>query len=93
MIAAGVKAMMTGPAIVPAMDTEMPSSLSPTTINYLRKLLGFSGLVVSDDLEARATLRTNFDARPPPQWQPSSPNRTRCCLPPTGRWTKPPWRY
>lgn len=35
-IAAGVRAVMTGPALVPGMDAVMPSSLSATTIAALR---------------------------------------------------------
>jgi beta-N-acetylhexosaminidase len=60
-IAAGVRAMMTGPALVPAMDPVLPSSLSPTTIRALREDFGFAGLVVSDDLDAAATLRGERD--------------------------------
>jgi beta-N-acetylhexosaminidase len=56
-IAAGVKAVMTGPALVPAMDPVLPSSLSVATIRTLRKEFGFTGLIVSDDLDAAATLR------------------------------------
>lgn len=60
-IATQVRAIMTGPALVPAMDPLMPSSLSATTIDYLRRDLGFSGLVVSDDLDAVGTLRGQRD--------------------------------
>jgi beta-N-acetylhexosaminidase len=56
-ISAGAKAVMTGPALVPALDPVLPSSLSPATIAALRSDFGFSGLVVSDDLDATATLR------------------------------------
>lgn len=59
-IEARVRAMMTGPALVPALDPEMPSSLSAKTIASLRDL-GFSGLVVSDDLDAIGTLRGQRD--------------------------------
>ncbi len=60
-IAAGTRAIMTGPALVPAMDPAMPSSLSQPTIASLRDKFGFSGLVVSDDLDAIATLRGQRD--------------------------------
>jgi beta-N-acetylhexosaminidase len=60
-IAAGVRAVMTGPALVPAMDPGTPSSLSGTTIRYVRETLGFRGLIVSDDLDARSTLRNDRD--------------------------------
>lgn len=60
-IAAQVRAIMTGPALVPAIDPLMPSSLSATTIDFLRRDLGFAGLIVSDDLDAVATLRGQRD--------------------------------
>ncbi|WP_119299974.1 glycoside hydrolase family 3 N-terminal domain-containing protein [Dongia deserti] len=56
-IAARVHAVMLGPALVPAVDPKEPSSTSRTTARMLRKGLGFRGLVVSDDLDAKATLR------------------------------------
>ncbi len=59
-IAAGTRAIMTGPALVPGMDAAMPSSLSAPTIRALRDL-GFAGLVVSDDIDAQGTLRDQRD--------------------------------
>jgi len=56
-IAAGVGAVMLGPALVPAVDPKEPSPTSRATAQLLRERLGFRGLVVSDDLEAKATLR------------------------------------
>lgn len=56
-IAAGVGAVMLGPALVPAIDPREPSSTSRATAQMLRESFGFRGLVVSDDLDARATLR------------------------------------
>ena len=56
-IAAGIGAVMTGPALVLAMDASQPSSLSRVTIATLRRTLGFTGLVVSDDIDSPATLR------------------------------------
>lgn len=56
-IAAGVGAAMLGPALVPAVDPKEPSSTSRTTAQMLREGFGFRGLVVSDDLDAKATLR------------------------------------
>nr|AYJ09251.1 esterase [uncultured bacterium] len=55
-INAEARAIMTGPALVPGMDPVMPSSLSAPTIGRLREM-GFTGLVVSDDLDAIGTLR------------------------------------
>ena len=52
-----VEIVMTGPAIVEALDPENPASLSPAIIGLLRENLGFPGLVMSDDLDAPATLR------------------------------------
>ncbi|WP_323033993.1 glycoside hydrolase family 3 N-terminal domain-containing protein [Paracoccus sp. (in: a-proteobacteria)] len=59
-IAAGARAVMTGPALVPGMDAVMPSSLSVPTIAALRGL-DFTGLVVSDDLDAIGILRGQRD--------------------------------
>ena len=55
-IGAGVAAVMTGPALVPAMDQD-PSSRSAATVARLRGEFGFTGLVVSDDIDAPATHR------------------------------------
>ena len=53
-IAAGVKAVMTGHLIVPALD-ELPATLSRRILTgLLREELGFDGLVVTDALEMRA---------------------------------------
>ncbi|WP_244119343.1 glycoside hydrolase family 3 N-terminal domain-containing protein [Burkholderia gladioli] len=57
MIAAGVKAVMAGPALVPAIDDVEPSSTSRETLAYLRGPLAFDGLVISDDLDAPGILR------------------------------------
>lgn len=56
-IQAGVRAIMTGPALVPAVDPECPSSRSEKTINMLRRDFGFTGIIVSDDIDAVAMLR------------------------------------
>ncbi len=53
-IAAGVRAVMTGHLLVPALD-ELPATLSPRILSgLLREELGFDGLVVTDALEMRA---------------------------------------
>ncbi|PUA18435.1 glycoside hydrolase family 3 N-terminal domain-containing protein [Glaciimonas sp. PCH181] len=56
-IASGVKAVMAGPALVPAIDALESSSTSKNVINLLRNDLGFSGLIISDDLDAPSILR------------------------------------
>lgn len=56
-IANGVEMIMVGPAVVEAFDTKYPASISPKIIDMLRGKLGFKGIVMSDDLDARATLR------------------------------------
>ncbi|MFB9124102.1 glycoside hydrolase family 3 protein [Paraburkholderia dipogonis] len=56
-ISAGVRAVMAGPALVPAVDAEEPSSTSPQTLSFLRGKLAFDGLIISDDLDAPGILR------------------------------------
>ncbi|WP_246752805.1 glycoside hydrolase family 3 N-terminal domain-containing protein [Sinorhizobium sp. BG8] len=56
-IEAGTKAIMTGPAPVVALDAENAASTSPAVIGLLRERFGFGGLIVSDDLDAPATIR------------------------------------
>jgi len=54
-IAAGVASVMTGHLLYPELDEERPVTLSPTALGkLLRDELGYSGLVVSDDLEMKA---------------------------------------
>ena len=43
--------------IVSAFDAEKPASISPTIIGLLRSDFGFKGVVMSDDLDSRATMR------------------------------------
>lgn len=56
-IEAGTKAIMTGPAPVAAIDRNNSASTSPAVMAMLRSQFGFNGLIVSDDLDAPATLR------------------------------------
>lgn len=53
----GVMAVMAGPALVPAMDPLQPASTSCETLDFLRRQLGFRGLIISDDLDAPGILR------------------------------------
>jgi beta-N-acetylhexosaminidase len=56
-IGAGVSAVMVGPALVPAIDADEPSSTSHDTLSFLRRELAFEGLIISDDLDAPGILR------------------------------------
>ncbi len=56
-IEAGTKAIMTGPAPVAAFDGQNAASTSPAVMAMLRDDFGFRGLIVSDDLDAPATMR------------------------------------
>jgi beta-N-acetylhexosaminidase len=54
-IEANVAAIMTAHILIPALDEERPATLSPHVVDgLLKKTLGYSGLVLSDDLEMRA---------------------------------------
>jgi beta-N-acetylhexosaminidase len=54
-IAAGVKLVMVSWAIYPALDSRMPAGLSSTIVNgELRSRLGFTGVTITDALEAGA---------------------------------------
>lgn len=52
-----VEIIMTGPAIVEAFDPVGAASISPSVIRILRDQLGFNGIIMSDDLDAKAMLR------------------------------------
>jgi beta-N-acetylhexosaminidase len=54
-IAAGVRAVMTGHLLVPAIDEDLPATLSRRVlIDLLRDELGFTGLIVTDGIEMQA---------------------------------------
>ncbi|WP_214320783.1 glycoside hydrolase family 3 protein [Nonomuraea sediminis] len=54
-IRAGVRAVMTGHLLVPALDPEVPATLSRTVLTeLLRGELGFDGMLVTDAIEMRA---------------------------------------
>lgn len=53
-IEAGVQMILVGHNIVSAFDSTLPASLSPTVCGLLRQELGFSGLIISDDLAMAA---------------------------------------
>lgn len=52
--AAGVAAIMTAHVVVRSIDRERPATLSPHVLGILRREIGFTGLIVSDDLEMDA---------------------------------------
>ncbi len=52
-----VETIMVGPAVVAAFDAEKPASISPRIIGMLRETFGFEGVVMSDDLDSKATMR------------------------------------
>ncbi len=51
---AGVALLMTAHVVYPALDPEVPATLSPAVATDLRRAVGFDGVLVSDDLEMRA---------------------------------------
>jgi beta-N-acetylhexosaminidase len=54
-IEADVAAIMTAHILVPALDEERPATLSPALVDgLLKKKLGFTGIVFSDDLDMKA---------------------------------------
>lgn len=56
-IAADVRAIMTGPIPVDAIDPNEPASCSAKVVTMLRKAHHFNGLIVSDDIDLPGTLR------------------------------------
>lgn len=53
-----VEMIMVGPAIVTALDDQNPANLSPSVISVLRNDLKFEGIILSDDLDAKATMKS-----------------------------------
>ena len=53
-IQAGCGAVMVGHVIVEAMDGSLPASLSPAVHEYLRDTMGFTGVIMTDDLVMQA---------------------------------------
>lgn len=53
-LAAGLGAVMTSHILFPAIDPDLPATLSPAILTgLLREQMGFDGLVITDDLEMR----------------------------------------
>jgi beta-N-acetylhexosaminidase len=55
-VSAGTAAVMMSSATYPRLDPDRPAVFSPTVLGLLRGQLGFSGVVVTDDLGAAAAL-------------------------------------
>lgn len=53
-IDAGAEAILVSHNIVEALDSQLPASLSPAVHTYLRETMGFSGLILTDDLYMQA---------------------------------------
>jgi beta-N-acetylhexosaminidase len=54
-IAGGLAAIMTAHVVYPALDAQRPATLSPVIlVGLLREQLGFTGVIVTDDLEMHA---------------------------------------
>ena len=56
-VAAGVRGIMLGPAVVEALDPAEAASCSAAVVRRVRERLGFCGTLVSDDLDAAGILR------------------------------------
>jgi beta-N-acetylhexosaminidase len=58
-IAAGIGAIMTAHVIYPAWDAQRPATLSPAILSaILREAMGFTGVIVTDDLAMAAVAET-----------------------------------
>ena len=58
-IAAGIEAIMTAHVIYPTWDAQHPATLSPTILTeILREAMGFTGVIVTDDLGMAAVAET-----------------------------------
>ncbi|WP_034591911.1 glycoside hydrolase family 3 protein [Hamadaea tsunoensis] len=59
-IAAGVRAIMTAHLLLPALDPDLPATLSPRILtDLLRNDLGYTGLIVTDGIEM-ASIRAQY---------------------------------
>lgn len=56
-ILSGCDAIMVSHTVVTALDPQLPASLSPAVNQYLRNVLGFDGVAVTDDLYMEAIRR------------------------------------
>ena len=51
---AGAGAVMVSHTVVTALDADLPASLSPAVVRYLREDMGFQGVIITDDLVMEA---------------------------------------
>ncbi len=57
-LASSSDAIMTAHILVPALDSENCSTLSEKSLNYLRNVIGFQGVIVADSLVMDGVLKT-----------------------------------
>jgi beta-N-acetylhexosaminidase len=58
-VAEGVATLMTAHVLIPSIDAHRPGSLSPVIVQeWLKDTLGYTGVVISDDLGMKAISRT-----------------------------------
>jgi beta-N-acetylhexosaminidase len=50
----GHRALMVSHALAPALDPALPVSLSAPALSYLRDVLGFTGIILTDDVNMKA---------------------------------------
>ena len=62
-IEAGAPAVLVSHNTVPAFGDELPGSLSPSVVGYLRDTMGFAGVIVTDDLAMAAAAVDNAAVR------------------------------
>jgi beta-N-acetylhexosaminidase len=60
-IRAGAPSLMTAHIVFPALDPELPATLSKKVIDYLRETMGFQGVLVSDSMDMGA-ISTKYGA-------------------------------
>lgn len=56
-LASSADAIMTAHILVPALDPDNCSTLSEKTLNYLREVIGFQGVILSDSLAMNGVLK------------------------------------
>ena len=85
-VEAGVAAVMTSHILVPALDPDLPATLSPRVLALLRERLGFDRRIVTDALDMAGACADGASRKP--RCSPWSPAPTCCAWAPTRTW---PW--